>query len=209
MKFEDLYRAVASYTMLDAERIQSLWTLVNDINIRKIGGDIVECGCSKGGSSAVLRAGMGSQRKLWIYDSFEGMPETSAQDGDEARKWVGRCGGSIDDVLTILEVTGAVREEVVIRKGWFKDTFTQELPEKVALLHCDADWYESVTLVLQTFYPLMPEGACLILDDFGYWEGCRLAFYDFCGKHGERPLLERVGTTQAYWIKGKEHNRNG
>jgi len=108
-----------------------------------------------------------------------------------------------------MAATGASREEFIIREGWFQDTFKQPLPENVALLHCDADWYQSVTIALETFYPRMPAGACVILDDFGYWDGCRIAFYDFCEKYGERPLLERVGNTQAFWIKGKEHNRNG
>jgi O-methyltransferase len=60
---------------------------------------------------------------------------------------------------------------------------------------------------LDNFYKLIPEGGCIVLDDFGYWEGCREAFYDFCLKNNEKPLLERVGTTQAYWIKGRMNNR--
>jgi O-methyltransferase len=209
MKFEDLCKAITNYTLLDRERILSLWRLVNDVNHREIKGDIVECGSYRGGSSAVLRMGMGPRRKLWIYDSFQGMPETIELDGEEAKRYVGNCVASIEDVLDILKGTGASEEEFVIVEGLFQDTFQRSLPEQVALLHCDADWYKSVTLVLETFYPLMPQGSCLILDDFGFWEGCRRAFYDFCQKQGERPLLERVGITQAFWIKGKEHNRNG
>jgi O-methyltransferase len=64
-------------------------------------------------------------------------------------------------------------------------------------------------LVLETFYPLIPDGGVVILDDFGHWEGCRVAFYDFCKKFDEHPLLERVDYTQAYWIKGKKHSRHG
>lgn len=207
MTFDELCKSVAGYTMLDTQRLLSLWKLVDDINYRGVKGDIVECGSYKGGTSAVLRVRMGRHRKLWIYDSFQGLPEARERDGGEAKKWAGSCAASVDDVLEILVATGATREEFVIREGWFQDTFKEGLPEQVALLHCDADWYESVILTLETFYPLMPYGACIILDDFGHWEGCRLAFYDFCEKYGERPLLERVGYTQAFWIKGKEHNR--
>jgi O-methyltransferase len=183
--------------------------LVNDINHRGLEGDVVECGSYKGGAGAVLRAGMGAGRKLWIYDSFQGAPEASEQNGDEAKKWAGSWAASVDDVLEILAATGATREEFVIREEWFQDTFKQALPKQVALLHCDADWYESVTLVLETSYALMPDGAFIVLDDFGHWEGCRLTFYDFCEKYAERPLLERVGYSQAFWIKEKGHNRNG
>jgi O-methyltransferase len=209
MKFEDLCHAITNYTMLDLERIKSLWRLINDINHRRIKGDIVECGSYKGGSSAVLRMGMGPGRKLWIYDSFKGMPGTCELDGEVAKKYVGTCLASKGDVLEILRDTGARSDEFVIVEGLFEDTFQKELPEQVALLHCDADWYDSVSIVLESFYPLISEGGCVILDDFGFWEGCRRAFYDFCQKQGERPLLERVGITQAFWIKAKEHNRNG
>lgn len=209
MNLEELYQTVSNHTLLDPERIRSLWYLIKDVRSRGIEGDFVECGSYKGGSSAVLRLGMGSRRKLWIYDSFQGMPDTSEIDGVEAKNYIGACSASTEDVLDILTITGAVKEEFVIVEGLFEDTFKTRLPEKVALLHCDADWYESVTKVLKTFYPLMPEGGCVILDDFGFWEGCRYAFYDFCEMFHERPLLERVGNTQAFWIKGKEHNRNG
>jgi predicted O-methyltransferase YrrM len=47
----------------------------------------------------------------------------------------------------------------------------------------------------------------VILDDFGFWEGCRTAFYDFCLRHGEKPLLERIERDQAFWIKGRPSNR--
>ena len=208
LDFENLYRIVQNYSLLDHERLCSLWNLINNLNHQGVSGDVVECGSYKGGSGALLRAGMGSGRKIWFYDSFQGMPETIYQDGEEARKWVGGCKATVSDVLEVLTATGATPEEVVIREGWFIDTFNQFLPDQVALLHCDADWYESVFLVLETFYPLMPNGACVVLDDFGHWEGCRLAFYDFCEKHEERPLIERVGYSQAYWLKGRKHNRN-
>ena len=96
---------------------------------------------------------------------------------------------------------------MVIRKGLFIQTFKQTLPQRIALLHIDGDWYESVLLTLETFYPLVADGGVIILDDFGFWEGCRRAFYEFCRKYRVEPLIERVGDTQAYWIKGKQHQR--
>jgi len=208
LNIEKVCQVVKDYTLLDDERLFSILKLMNDINMRNVQGDVVECGCYKGGSSAILRLGMGSDRKLWIYDSFLGLPEASAEDGPEAKNCVGDCAAAVGDVIEVLAATGASEEEYIIREGWFQNTFKQELPTQVSLLHCDADWYESVSLVLETFYPLIPKGGTIILDDFGHWEGCRRAFYEFCEKYSERPLLERVGYTQAFWIKGKEHNRN-
>jgi O-methyltransferase len=129
------------------------------------------------------------------------MPPTSAKDGEDAANWIGKCVAEISDVKEILGYISAPLEQCHIKPGWFQETFQQPLPEQVALLHCDADWYESVILVLNTFYDRIPKGGCIVLDDFGYWEGCREAFYDFCKQRNEKPLLERVGSTQAYWIK--------
>lgn len=202
-----LVRKVTPYTLCDSERIKSLINLSADVNSKGIEGDFVECGTYKGGTAAVLSKYMGAGRRLYLYDSFEGLPETSEKDGAEAAKWVGRCVGSVEDVKEVMKLVQTKEDQYVIRKGWFEQTFREALPNKVALLHCDADWYSSVMIVLDTFYPLIPEGGCIVLDDFGYWEGCREAFYDFCEKRGEKPLLERVGRSQAYWIKAQKHNR--
>lgn len=204
---DKLFSLIKPYTLSDPERIRSLIKLCQYINTHAISGDIVECGTYKGGSAAVLSRFSGESRKLWLYDSFEGLPEPSAKDGKDAQRHVGDCLGAIEAVKEVMQLVGTSENRYAIKKGWFTQTFQEKLPSKVALLHCDADWYDSVILVLETFYPLIPEGGCIVLDDFGYWEGCREAFYDFCHKYHEKPLLERIGVTQAYWIKGKQHIR--
>lgn len=204
----EIYKKVQPYTLTTPERINSLISLADYCNDNKIEGDFVECGTYKGGSAAVLSMCMGEGRHLWLYDSFKGMPETIDKDGQDAAMYVGECAATAADVKEAMRTISTPDDKYSIFEGWFEDTFKAEnLPEKVALLHCDADWYNSVTLVLNTFYDRIPDGGCIVLDDFGYWEGCREAFYDFCSKKGIKPLLERVGSTQAYWIKGKEANR--
>jgi O-methyltransferase len=202
-----LLRQVRPYTLASAKKLGNLKRLASSTTERGIEGDFVECGTYKGGSAAVLGSALTAGRHLWLYDSFEGMPDVKEIDGMDAAEWVGRLRASDDDVREILTSAGLSRHQYTIRKGWFDQTFLQPLPERVALLHCDADWHASVTAVLETFYPRLPEGGVAILDDFGWWEGCREAFYDFCARHGEKPLLERVDCDQAYWIKGKTNNR--
>lgn len=197
-----LFTLLQPYTLCSRVRLENLAKLANQVNRQNIPGDFVECGTYKGGSAALLSRFLNLERHLWLYDSFQGMPSTSAKDGENAAEWVGKCVADISDLQEALGHVSAPLEQCHIKPGWFKETFQEELPEQVALLHCDADWYESVFLVLNTFYDRIPKGGCIILDDFGYWEGCREAFYDFCGQRNEKPLLERIGSTQAYWIKG-------
>jgi len=206
-KIDALVNRLKAYTMCDPGRIRSLVELSRYVNSHRVEGDFVECGTYKGGTAAVLSRYMGSERHLYLYDSFKGMPPTSDKDGAEAAKWVGECRGTVEDVREAMKLVSTDDSRYTIIEGWFENTFREILPEKVAFLHCDADWYNSVTLVLDTFYPLISEGGCVVLDDFGYWEGCREAFYDFCVRHNEKPLLERVGVSQAYWIKHKLNNR--
>lgn len=205
---EFIINKVKPYTLCTEGRLKSLIKSCKYLNSYNVQGDFVECGTCRGGSAAVLSKYLNQTRHLWLYDSFEGMPETTIKDGETAREWIGKCVGSIEDVEDVMKLVSSSKEQYTIKKGWFEQTFYEKLPEQVALLHCDADWYNSVTSVLETFYKLIPEGGCIILDDFGYWEGCREAFYDFCFKYNEKPLLERVEQDQAYWIKGKSNNRN-
>lgn len=203
----NLLDTVAGYTYCTRGKLETLIKLCQYVNANQVLGDFVECGTCKGGSAAVLSKFMENRRHLWIYDSFQGMPETTSKDGDEAKDWVGKCHALPDDVREIMARVQTHDSDYTIKEGWFKESFQAETPKKVSLLHCDADWYESTMLALQTYYDLIPIGGCIILDDFGYWEGCREAFYDFCSQRGEKPLLERVECDQAYWIKGKTHNR--
>lgn len=201
-------KELSKFTLSSPTRIDSLMKLADYCNTSNIAGDFVECGTYKGGSAAVLAMCMSETRHMWLYDSFKGMPETIDKDGQDASKYVGECAATPADVKEAMQTISVPDDKYSIFEGWFADTFKAEnLPEKVALLHCDADWYNSVSLVLNTFYDRIPDGGCIVLDDFGYWEGCREAFYDFCATRGIKPLLERAGSTQAYWIKGKEANR--
>ena len=144
---EILINQVRPYTLCSEEKLKSLISLGEYLNKAGIQGDFVECGTSKGGSAAVLSKYLGDYRHLWLYDSFEGMPETTDKDGVGAKKWIGKCVGSIEDVRKVMNIVLTSKESYSIKKGWFRQTFRDKLPERVALLHCDVDWYESVTIV--------------------------------------------------------------
>jgi len=200
---------VQPYSMSDPLRLATLYRMAREISEKGIEGDVVECGVCMGGGSAIMAAGVTDiGRRVWLYDTFEGIPAPSQHDGAHAQNFTGHFVGSINSVREILQKVRFPGERVMVRKGKFQDTFEEKLPDKVALLHVDADWYDSVLLCLRTFYPLVADGGFIVLDDFGHWEGTRKAFYAFSQMYGVEPLLERVGYTQAFWRKGVEHNRD-
>ncbi len=196
------------YTMAGLSGLVKLYTLARDVAGRGIAGDFVECGVCNGGSAAAVAVAIReSERRLWLYDSFEGLPEPVEIDGPLARTYVGACRGSEAAVAEALTIAGFPASRCVIRKGWFEQTLLVSPPPRIAFLHLDADWYESVLLALETLYDAVEAGGVIVLDDFAHWEGCRHAFYDFIARRGLQPVLERFGYSQAFWVKGREHNR--
>ena len=198
-----------SYSVSGFRTLEKLYRLGLDVIARGVQGDFVECGVYNGGSAAAMACALrSSNRRLWLYDSFQGMSATRDVDGELASRYVGELVGDEARVREALTTAGFSEDRYTIRKGWFVDTLQLPLPEKVSQLHIDADWYDNVTLILKTFYDRISDGGVIILDDFGHWEGCREAFYDFVKDRGLKPLLERSGHTQAFWIKGRGHNRD-
>jgi len=203
--------AIAPYAMGLPVVLRKLHRLGQDVAARGIQGDFVECGVCNGGSAATIACALRERPgKIWLYDSFQGLPAPRTdKDGPEAAAATGACLGSEGKVLEALRHARFPEAQIVLKKGWFEQSFKEAPhPESIAILHLDCDWYESVLLSLRTFYDKVAEGGIIILDDFGHWEGCREAFYDFCAERRLRPLLERFGHTQAFWVKGRTHNRD-
>jgi hypothetical protein len=66
-------------------------------------------------------------------------------------------------------------------RGWFEDTMpsASKKIKQLAVLHIDADWYRSVKISLEYFYPKVIKGGYIIIDDYGYYEGCTKAVNDY------------------------------
>ncbi|MGH3718015.1 MAG: TylF/MycF/NovP-related O-methyltransferase [Pseudonocardiaceae bacterium] len=193
----------------DAAALETLYRSAADVADRRVPGDVVECGVYNGGSVAtVARALHDGRRTFWLYDSFHGLPPAGDRDGSFARTLPpGGCLGTESTARQTLGRAGVPADRIEVRAGWFHDTFAAPLPSAVCYLHIDADWYDSVLLSLRTFYPLVSPGGVIVLDDFGWWEGARRAFYDFVAEYQIHPLVDRAGPGQLLWIKGATHHR--
>ena len=107
-----------------------------------------------------------SVKKLWIYDSFEGLPEKSAF--DESVLGVDFKGGELS--VTKREVKErflrAGLPVPVIKKGWFADLKADDLPAKIAFAFLDGDFYESIRDSLRLVGPRMSEGGVIVVHDY-------------------------------------------
>ncbi|MBR0479829.1 class I SAM-dependent methyltransferase [Candidatus Saccharibacteria bacterium] len=138
----------------------------------EVPGDFVEMGCYKGDTSLLLAEVVENyvekpvEKRLWIYDSFEGLPEKTEADtsvlGENFR------GGEL--LVTKREVKErflrAGLRVPVIKKGWFSELTPEDLPERIAFAFLDGDFYESIRDSLRLVTPKMSTGGALIIHDY-------------------------------------------
>lgn len=212
-----LFLSVRRHTLVSPERLENVYRLTEKVIADKISGDLVECGVWRGGCVAVMSTVLKkhqSQRKVLMYDSFEGLPEPTKEDGSQAENYSGnRSKGklsSIDKCVATLEVVQELYnklnlpwENVVVQKGWFQDTLPKSSKKigKIAVLRLDGDWYESTKICLDYLYPHVSQGGYVILDDYYHWEGCRKALDEFISKHKLSVELIPIDEDAVYFRK--------
>jgi len=199
---------VRNYTGLSVPRLTALYTLSREIDRLSVPGEVVECGVRNGGSAAVMAFVSQKSplnRDVWLFDSFEGLPEPTMEDGNKAltEYHQGKCLGSVAKVGEIFQRLSVAESRVHIVPGWFEETFPSVKINDIALLHIDADWYESVKLCLKKFYPSVCPGGFIVLDDYGHWEGCRRATDEFLQNHNISVKLKKVDYAGHYFQKPK------
>lgn len=197
-----LLRQVSTHTKISREKLSRLCDLARRIEQDRIPGAIVECGVYKGGGAAVMVSSASADREVYLFDSFEGLPPPGSQDGDMARsKYTeGWCAGSEEQVRALFTELGVLGPRVHFVKGWFQDTFPVTRVGPIALLHVDADWYDSVRLCLERFWDDLAPGGFVVFDDYGRWKGCTRAVDEFLAARRLGPLA-RTGQAGHYLRK--------
>jgi O-methyltransferase len=199
-----------TYSMVTSKNLISLYNLVQKVDALDLPGDIVECGVWNGGSSALMgvahRDGKTSkrQRAIWLFDSFRGLPPPSEKDGAVEQQYYfeGLNKGAMDNVKKVFERLNVALDDVHIVPGWFNQTLPNAMINDVAILHIDADWYDSVKTVLDALYHRVVPGGFVILDDYGYWEGCERALNDYFAEHAiKNVVLQRADRIGAFFQK--------
>jgi hypothetical protein len=187
----------------------SLTSFVHAVDIaseRSIPGAVVECGVWRGGASFLaaqrLRERREDYRRVWMFDSFEGLPPPKPIDGPAARAWAENshnlelCTAAEGDVRKSAESLG-LSERVEIVAGWFEESLpaNAERIGPIAVLRIDADWYDSVKTCLDVLYDQVSFGGIIIIDDYYTWEGCTLAVHDFLSQRQVPDRIQRSAAT--------------
>jgi len=189
------------YTMIHPVYLNVYLLLARQVS--SLPGALVQCGCYMGGSAAALRLALGP-REVWLFDSFEGMPQPGYNDGKRAAwkyqmKGPGWHACSPDDVRAAFAVAEIPLDDVTIVQGWFQDTAPDAEVGPIAFLHLDADWYASTKIPLETFYDRVQPGGIVLIDDYGGWAGCKRAVNEFRTQRNISAELKKATGSAFYW----------
>jgi O-methyltransferase len=81
----------------------------------------------------------------------------------------------------ILSQSNFDSEKIIFIIGDVSETLLNlnNIPEKISLLRLDTDWYKSTKDELVYLYPKLEKNGVLIVDDYGHWQGSKLAVDEF------------------------------
>ena len=206
---EEIWRTVRKCTMTDRARVNSLVNAVQYTVENNIPGDFVECGVWQGGSIMAMimtLQKMGEKRKIWLYDTFEGMSDATEEDTHNnkhadvlmEKNPVVKCIAPLDLVkknINKLKYEG----DLIYVKGKVEDTIPDHMPEKIGLLRLDTDWYESTKHEMYNLWPILEEDAVMIVDDYNWWDGSTKAINEYFSE--EPKTLTRISVCGVLTIK--------
>jgi O-methyltransferase len=135
----------------------------------EVPGCVVEAGCYKGGSTAKFSlVAKLAGRKLYAFDSFEGLPDNDEDHG----KTISGLGtnfskgnylGTLDEVKANIEKWGDIAS-TEFKKGWFDNTMPG-FKERIIAGYIDVDLVSSTKTCLKFLFPLVQPGGVLFSQD--------------------------------------------
>jgi O-methyltransferase len=214
----EITQKVRPFTMTSIERISALCQAIRYVARGQIPGDIVECGVWRGGSmmaaAMTLLIEEDTSRTLFLYDTFEGMPppteiDRATKSGEPAALLLQvadqssniRAYASLTEVSNNLASTQYPADRIRFIKGNVEHTIPNVLPEQIAVLRLDTDWYTSTKHELTHLFPKLSVGGVLIIDDYGFWDGARRAVDEYIDDNRLRVLLQRIDSTGRLAVK--------
>ena len=167
----------------------------------RVPGDVCEFGVAQGATSRLLASEiMSSDRNLWLFDSFEGLPAPGPQDKlindifslGSMDKYKGTMASPEAEVRSKLDSIGFPSARTKVKKGWVSDSIKSgELPAQVAFAYVDFDFYDPIKDALEFLDGRMPPGGRIVVDDYGFFsEGAQLAVDQFVARVGSRFKFE-------------------
>lgn len=175
-------------------------------SIINIPGDIAECGVYTGESSyLMLKANEHREKKLYGFDSFEGLSEPEENDkisNEYTFKW------KKNDLRVSETIARANLKEFEGRfklyKGWIPERFNEVERNSFSMVHIDVDLFQPTLDSVEFFWKRLNVGGVMICDDYGFetCPGARKAMDEFFAKKNMSVI--HLTTGQGLVFKQKE-----
>jgi hypothetical protein len=195
-------------TMIGLRRLDNLQACLETVLREQVPGDMIETGVWRGGACIFMRAVLAAHRvenrRVFVADSFEGLPPPDADqypaDAGETYHLNRYLAVSQDEVAANFRKYDLLDDQVAFLKGWFKDTLPAAPIGQLALMRLDGDMYSSTTEALESLYPRLSVGGFCIIDDYAL-AGCKAAVDDFRSRQQIHAELETIDWTGRFWRK--------
>jgi predicted O-methyltransferase YrrM len=210
---------ICPYSTLSEERLYTLFRLAKSICEKNVLGNFVECGSAGGGSSAllayVIRRYSRTPRKVFVFSFFCGFPQPT-RDGPHGGLPAGLCGrgasacstpeSSVREACALLGI-GEVPTTV---KGYLDETLPNmhNWVGMIALLHLNADGYQSTSTILNTLWDRLSNDAILQVDRYGWREGCSKALHEFEAEQNVKFDINPIHDTAVWFCKPESFRIN-
>ena len=198
-----------AHSMIGVKRMTNLRYLSELVIYKRIPGDFIETGVWRGGACIMMRAVLEAygiqERKVWVADSFEGLPSPDEKNYPEDKgqnfHTYKDLSVSFEEVKNNFSKYNLLDQQVIFLKGWFKDTLPTAPIKKLALLRLDGDLYESTIQVLEALYDKVSIGGFIIIDDYHVVDACKKAVHDFCKSRNFIPNIQEIDGVGIFWKK--------
>jgi hypothetical protein len=200
-EFISIYKKIFQIIYLSADEAFTLYD--NLLRTSHIKGDIAEVGVYKGGSAYILCAASSKLKKIYLFDTFEGLPLDNflTKKQTPQKNWLNDT--SIKKVYNLL-VKNKKNIRINIIKGLFPKSVSEKInKKKFSFVHLDTDLYQSTFDSLKFFYPRLNNGGCIIVHDYNSYgcPGVKASVDKFVDKKKIYHKLFQISESQCMIIK--------
>lgn len=130
-------------------------------------GDVTEFGCYVGTTSVYVASRLQrTNKQLYLYDSFAGLPPKTTQDISPAGEQFKEGELFATKKQLIINLKKANVPMPKIKKGWFSELSNEDVPAAISFAFLDGDYYDSVLDPLKLIWDKLSPGAIIVVDDY-------------------------------------------
>jgi len=169
-------------------------------------GDVCEFGTGQGVISALLANGIkNTDKKIWLFDSFEGFAEPSEKDIliddvlrlGSAEAYQGMMSFPEEMIRARLSDISFPPDRIRIVPGFIERTIHgPRIPQTVCFAYVDFNFYDPILIALQFLDTVIQPGGFIVVDDYAFFsQGAKSAVDEFYDSRKEKYSIDLPVTT--------------